>query len=85
MITSDRVLLGQREIGWLLGVSSNRVHMWAQRCATNGFPLPVAARIRPAYPGDKQRTPLWDLMEVVWWQARYHPNTNRGAHWKEKR
>lgn len=72
-------------IASLLGVSSNQVYMWHQRRATSGFPCMVAQTIKPHHPGDKKRSPLFDVDEVVNWYSKWDPNRNRGAHLPSKK
>lgn len=76
--------LPMKQIATLLGVSSNQVYMWHQRRHTTGFPGMVAQTIRPHHPGDKKRSPLFDVDEVVDWFSQWDPNHNRGAHLPSK-
>jgi uncharacterized protein YjcR len=74
-----------KAIAQLLGVTSNQVYMWHQRRHTSGFPAMVAQTIKPHHPGDKKKSPLFDVDEVVDWYSKWDPNRNRGAHYAEKR
>lgn len=81
----DVGLLGMKGISELLGVSNKQVYMWHYRRAKNGFPEPRAMTLVPQYAGDKRRTPLFDVMEVVDWYSTYDPLSRHGSHWAEKR
>lgn len=77
-------LVGSLGIAEALGVSSRQVYAWRTRM-TSEFPEPVACTLVPQYPGDKRKTPLWLLEEVLAWAAHYRRKDHRGAHWAAKR
>ena len=83
MMTSD--LVGLRALQDVLGVPSKRIHSWHSRRATNGFPEAVACTLVPQFPGDKRKTLLWRVEDVVTWYRTWDSNANRGMHWAEKR
>lgn len=59
--------------------------MWHRRRSRNGFPEAIAATHLPQHPGDKRRSPLFDLDSVVDWWLNYDPLARHGKHWSEKR
>lgn len=78
-------LASQKAIAETLGVTGNQVYMWHQRRHKNGFPDAIASTLVPQYPGDKTKTPLFDLSAVIDWYAAYDPLSRNGKHWAEKR
>jgi len=62
--TSERDLVGAREIADRLKVPRTTVSMWASRRATSGFPLPVA---------ELAMGPVFDFEEVAAWAASRKP------------
>ena len=79
-LLATQPLLPMRALAALLGVTSNQVYMWHQRRHTTGFPSMVAQTLTPQFPGDKRRSPLFDVEAVMDWYAEWDANRNRGSY-----
>lgn len=83
-VVGTQTPVGLGVIAKVLGVPPKQVWAWHHRRRTSGFPEAVGSTLRPHYPGDKKKSPLFNLDAVVDWWITYDPNANRGEHWKVK-